>query len=303
MRKGNANGCAALVLLGAMCGGAAAAPAAYDSGGAGIESRYLDSADRAAYHGRYSEAIADDNKALSIAPSYGRAFLDRALHEMDSGRYAEARADFDRVIAMHPDDMDVSMDRALLSLRQGDGAGALAAAKHALTLPLYSSWHEEGGVRYQVTGHMEAVADEYGSIANQLLHNDDASLADMRAMLRLETEHPEYILTSYCYTAAVAGLLETAELACQESISQNPHDIGQYDILGYVHVRMKQWDKAIADYDKAISDRPDLVVSLYGRGVARRAKGDVAGGDADITKATRDEPDIANIMRRLGVGG
>ena len=91
------------------------------------------------------------------------------------------------------------------------------------------------------------------------------------------------------------------ELACQESIAQNAHDIGQYDSLGYVHVRMKQWDKAISDYDKAIDNRPDMVRSLYGRGVARLAKGDTAGGNADIAAAQRDEPDIANIMRRLGV--
>ena len=152
-----------------------------------------------------------------------------------------------------------------------------------MTLPLFSSWHntvdEEtfesaaGVTRLEVSGHMEAVADEYGSIANQLLHLDDASLADMQAMLKLDRDHPEYILASYCYTAAVAGLLASAELACQESIDQNPHDIGQYDSLGYVHLRMKQWDKAIADYNKAIDNKPDLVVSLYGRGVARRGEG------------------------------
>jgi tetratricopeptide (TPR) repeat protein len=96
-------------------------------------------------------------------------------------------------------------------------------------------------------------------------------------------------------------LLDSAELACQQSIEENSHDIGQYDSLGYVHVRMKQWDKAIADYNKAIDDRPDLTLSLYGRGIAKRAKGDIAGGNADIAAATRDEPDIANIMKRLGV--
>jgi tetratricopeptide (TPR) repeat protein len=148
---------------------------------------------------------------------------------------------------------------------------------------------------------MESHADLYASIAEQLLHQDDASVADMAAMLKLEVQHPEHILASYCYIAGVAGLLESAEMACQESIADNSHDIGQYDSLGYVHVRMKQWDKAIAEYDKALYGRPDLTISLYGRGVAKRAKGDVAGGNADIAAATRDEPDIANIMQRLGV--
>jgi tetratricopeptide (TPR) repeat protein len=302
-----------VLLGGALCASTVrAASPAYDSGGSGAAERFVSAADRAAYHGRYSEAIADDNKALAILPSYGVAIRDRAVHEKDSGLFSEALADYDRVIAMHPDDMGLSMERVEILLWQQNGAGALTALKHALTLPLFSAWHrsveagtyENGsGVTYRVTGHMESIADEYGSIANQLLHNDDASLFDMQAMLKLETEHPEHILAGYCYTAAVAGLLESAELACQEAIDQNAHDIGQYDSLGYVHVRMRQWDKAIADYNKAIGDRGDLTLSLYGRGVARRAKGDVAGGNADIAAATRYEPDIANIMRRLGVSG
>jgi tetratricopeptide (TPR) repeat protein len=119
-------------------------------------------------------------------------------------------------------------------------------------------------------------------------------------MLRIVQEHPWYLLANHCYVAAVAGLLETAELTCEEAIDRNSHDIGQYDSLGFVHLRMKAWDKAIADYDRALSSRPDLTLSLYGRGVARRARGDIAGGDADIAAAKKDEPDIANIMKRLG---
>ncbi len=313
MRNGNRFACLARIVLAAGLSAsqmAWGAPPAYDSGGTGTAARLVNAAGRAAYHGRYSEAIGDDNKALAISPAYGEAFLSRARNEMDSGRYPEARADLDRVIAMHPDDMALGMARVELALRQSDGTTALTALKAALSLPLYSSWHQPeergtyeagSGTQYHVNGHMESRADEYGSIANQLLHHDDASLVDMQNMLKVESVHPEHILANYCYLAAVAGLLESAELTCQESIDQNSHDIGQYDSLGYVHVRMKQWDKAIADYNKAIDDRPDLTISLYGRGVARRAKGDVAGGNADIAAATRDEPDIANIMRRLGV--
>ena len=147
---------------------------------------------------------------------------------------------------------------------------------------------------------MESHADMYASIAEQLLHHDEASLADMQRMLKLEVQYPEYVLAHYCYLAGVAGLAESAELACDQSIDDNSHDIGQYDSLGFAYLRMKQWGKAVVAYDKALSDRPDLTMSLYGRGIAKRALGDTAGGNADIAAATRDEPDIANIMKRLG---
>jgi len=51
----------------------------------------------------------------------------------------------------------------------------------------------------------------------------------------------------------------------------------------------------------ALESRPGFTLSLYGRGIARQALGDVAGGDADIAAAKRDEPDIVNIMAKMGV--
>ena len=273
----------------------------YDSGGSGEALGFLVHAYRAGHHGRYTEAIEYDTKALDRLPSYGDAYHYRAYYYMAMGRYAEASADLERVALMRPDSMGLAMMRAGLALRRADGNAALAAINRALAMPLQTHQHSaDGSVDYYVTGHMESYADLYESIAHQLLHRDDASLMLMQSMLKLEVQNPEYILATYCYTAAMAGLLESAELACQQSIDDNPHDIGQYDSLGLVHLRMRNWDGAIADYNKALNSVPDLTLSLYGRGVARRAKGDIAGGNADIAAATRDEPDIANIMRRLG---
>jgi len=289
--------------------GTRAADPQYDSGGTGTAERLLSDSDRAAYHGRFTEAIDDDTKALALSPSYAEAFAARAAHYMEAGRYAEAASDLDRATAMHPDAMWLALGRAQLAVRRADGAEALADVKAALKLPLLSAWHQprEAGPyeshtesRFLVTSHMATYAVEFASIAEQLQHQDDAALADMDRMLKLEEQYPEYALASYCYNAGVAGLLEEAEMACQSSIEHNSHDIGQYDSLGFVHLKMKQWDKAIADYNKALYGRSDMTTSLYGRGIAKRARGDVAGGNADMEAATKMEPDIANIMKRLG---
>jgi tetratricopeptide (TPR) repeat protein len=281
----------------------------YDSGGTGPANSLLQDAFRAAYHGRYTKAIDYDNQALALLPNYGGALASRAGHYLEAGRYAEAERDLNRLLVMHPDAMWVAVTRADLSVRRGDGATALADIQAALKLPILSTWHVTAGgdsevngftTHFEVTGHMESQVDEYGSIAEQMLHQDDAAVNDFAHMLKLEAQHPEYFLARYCDTAAVAGLLEEAEFACQSAIDHNSHDIGQYDSLGFVHLRMKQWDKAIADYNKALFGRPDLTLSLYGRGIAKRALGDMAGGNADIQAATANEPDIAKIMKRLG---
>jgi tetratricopeptide (TPR) repeat protein len=49
---------------------------------------------------------------------------------------------------------------------------------------------------------------------------------------------------------------------------------------------------AIADYDEAIKMDPLFARAYYNRGVAKKKKGDISGGDADIAKATELQADI-----------
>jgi tetratricopeptide (TPR) repeat protein len=277
---------------------AAAGPApAYDSGGSGITYRYLEDGERAAYHGRYTEAIAQASKAITVMPDFAVAYVYRAVFYMDSGRFQDAESDLKRVAAMHPDAREVPLIRAQIAIETRQPAAAMAALAAAAAMPTASVWHQQ----YLISGVWSAsVFYMYSSMAQEQAGHDNAALDDLDRAMENETERPWYILSRHCYTAAVAGLLSMAELTCTEAISRNSHDLGEYDSLGLVHLKMKQWDKAIADYNQSLYYRSDLTLSVYGRGLAKRAKGDVAGGNADIAAATRDEPDIANIMTRLG---
>ena len=113
--------------------------------------------------------------------------------------------------------------------------------------------------------------------------------------------HDYRILNDRCYTAALIGLLESAQESCDESISRHARDLSVYDSRGLVELKSQAWDRAVADYTQALYYRPELPSSLYGRGLARRAKGDTAGAAADIAAATAGEPHIVEIMARLGV--
>jgi len=46
---------------------------------------------------------------------------------------------------------------------------------------------------------------------------------------------------------------------------------------------------------------PNLATSLFGRGVAKSKKGDIAGGDDDIAAAKAVKADITDVMAKLGV--
>ncbi len=310
MRVFGLRSCAAVIAL--CCARPVVAEPEQDSGGSTFDVRILADASRSAYHGRYTEAIALASQATAASPHFAGAYLARAWLTMQAGRYDESLADLDRVGRMHPDTASVFVLRAVVALRQRQADRALAELAHAASAPTASLWKQSyeagqnnpgGGYGlYRIVG-VHAASDMYAytSIAQELQGHDDAALDSLEAALKNETEHPWYVLGRHCYTAAIAGLLGMAELTCTEAIARQGHDTGDYDSLGLVHLKMHQWAKAIADYDRALERRPDLTLSLYGRGIAKHAQGDRPGGDADIAAARRGEPDIAGIMTRLGV--
>ena len=66
-----------------------------------------------------------------------------------------------------------------------------------------------------------------------------------------------------------------------------------FDSRGFTYLKLGQWDLAIADYNSALRIDSKLPSALYGRGFAKLKKGDLAGGNADISAAKVLEPNIA----------
>ncbi len=253
---------------------------------------------RSSYHGHYSDAIGTAGKAIAATPDFAEAYVVRAGFYMDAGRYGEALADLDLAASMHPEAVALVFMRAEIAVRRRDANTALAELARASSMPERTVWKRHyAGFNTYTASRLYALQ----SIALELKHDDDAALAGFDNMLKFETVYPWYILNFHCYTAAIAGLPEMAELSCNEAIRLQGHDRGAYDSRGLAHLKMREWAKAVADYDEALAARPDLTLALYGRGLAKLGLGDTAGGGTDIAAAKQGEPDIANIMARLGV--
>ena len=58
---------------------------------------------------------------------------------------------------------------------------------------------------------------------------------------------------------------------------------------------------AIADYSAALGIKPGKASALYGRGLARRKKGDTAAGDADISAAKALQSNIDKKLAKYGI--
>ncbi|MGA2600033.1 MAG: tetratricopeptide repeat protein [Bryobacteraceae bacterium] len=73
--------------------------------------------------------------------------------------------------------------------------------------------------------------------------------------------------------------------ALSRTIEANPKDSIAYNSRGYAHLRLKQFQEAIADFTRAIELNPRYVNAYHNRSVARRLTGDMAGAEADARTA------------------
>jgi tetratricopeptide (TPR) repeat protein len=117
----------------------------------------------------------------------------------------------------------------------------------------------------------------------------------------LKREPDEAVLwNARCHFRAVVGDLQAALADCNESLRLLP-SIVAFGTRGFVLLKLGRFDEAIAEYDAGLKVYAKGAASLYGRGVARRKKGDVAGGDADIAAAKALKGDIADLYAEWGV--
>ena len=105
---------------------------------------------------------------------------------------------------------------------------------------------------------------------------------------------------SRCWARAMTGQLDQALTDCNESLRlrTDPYTL---DSRGLVHLKLGHYDAAIADYDAVLKSIPDFPDSLYGRGMAKRKKGDTAGGDADLSRAKALRAEIVDEFSRYGI--
>jgi tetratricopeptide (TPR) repeat protein len=118
-------------------------------------------------------------------------------------------------------------------------------------------------------------------------------------LLKMFPNDPE-ILNNSCWLHAALWELNAALPDCNKSLAL-AREANTLDSLGFLHLRMRNYKQALADYNAALALAPNHASSLYVRGVIKRRLGDVTGGDADIKAAGKIDPEIAESFAPYGL--
>jgi tetratricopeptide (TPR) repeat protein len=239
----------------------------------------------------FDQALAALNRACEMAPDNPEYAYLRGQVYWQLKRPDAAKADFDRSLALKPAEVQVLIARAELAIESGDRAPAEADLDAA-----DAAAPKEADVRFQMAGSYEELDCLTPAVA-QLSRWIDSHADDARVPLALN---------SRCWIRALADMdLPLALKDCNAALRRADKATALYariaDSRGLVFLRMKDYDRSIADYDASLKINPKNAWSLYGRGIARLRRQEIVTGTADIESAKAIWPQVAHELKRRGI--
>lgn len=235
-------------------------------------------------NGQPTEALADFNSALALAPTQSQAQLGKAAILIESGQLDAATPLVEAVVERGELAAQAHYLRGNLRARWGDAAGAVQDYDAALTADprMAAAFAQRGLVKQGYNDLAPARADFDSAIG---IESENAPARAGRCWNRLYREE------------GPAPARADAEVA----IRANPHLISGHLCLGMAALKQGEWGAARAAYEAAVALEPGNAEALYGRGIASIRQGNRREGNDDIDQAQQFNSLVENGFRRVGV--
>lgn len=245
----------------------------------------------AASRREYAQALELLDRACELAPdNVDYRYLRGQVHWF-MGHREPAKIDLDQALRLKPDHVGALLLRGQWLLQDGQQAAARADLDSAsVAMSKQDNWRIQLSVQYAEAGEPEKAIAELDLWIS--LNPDNARLPDA--------------LNARCWDRALTGEhLDLALKDCKAALQAAAKGSIEYgetsDSLGFLYLRMGEYEKSIAAYNDAVSVAAINALSMYGRGIAKLRLHRTAEGEADITQAKARRPHVADEYKQWGV--
>jgi tetratricopeptide (TPR) repeat protein len=199
--------------------------------------------------------------------------------------------------ALRPKSVSARYYLAVARSHQADDKKAMEACREALALrPNYSPAHQRLGAIYAMRGDFDRAIE---SFRRAIEFQEDSSKAHSGLGGALAEKGR--------FKEALDHLNKAIEYDKRNARSRQPYadnprrNADAYNNRGSVWIRIREVDKAVADYKEAIRLRPDHALAHGGLGSALALKGRWKEALEEYQKAARYDPNLADAHYNLGV--
>lgn len=245
-------------------------------------------------------------KLIKEQPKHVVAIFERGKMYLISGQEAKAKADFDKVVELEQDKALAhylvgdfyaqvgKLDQAMEHINQSISMDAKMAQAYFVRALIKQSQNDSTALS-DLDKAIDAepkYVEAYLARATVYLREQNAAAAEQdlnKAINLVENKAQINLLVAQIYLQAQN--FDKAIAYATASIESNASAVA-YSLRANAYSGLKQFDKAIADFDKAIQLSPDIAAIYMERGVAYANMGDFTKAMADTNKAIELAPNL-----------
>lgn len=256
-------------------------------------------------------------KQIALKPDEATSYSDRAWFLDRIYDRKGAIADLTKAIELEPT-ADRYLWRSRLYSALKDDSRAMVDARAALEIDPGSataagrvaSLLAEQGKRDEGVAMLAERADQGGDDKSSYVSGQATLLGEggrvdegiaLLDTLIAATPGKSDLLNLRCWLKATGNLaLDSALKDCTKAIELSEQSASILDSRGVVYFRLGRMEDALADFDAALEQVPDMAASLYMRGIVRKRTG-AEGSEADLAAARMIWPRIDEDYGRYGI--
>ena len=229
------------------------------------------------------QAIKDLNYAIELSPEFPEAHNNRGLIYVARTDYSRAIKNFSVALRLRPDYTDALNNRGFSYLQSGETDKAVLDFDKAIKLKPddANAWNNRGMLFLQKED--EKAVRDFSEVIRRNLYNPQFYLLRRQALLKLKK-----FAEARADAAKVEWLGELANL--NQRIAHEPADPKRYLVRGKFWFEAREWNRALADFDRAIKINYQLSVAYSGRAAVHLKQENFKKAIADCVLAIAIEP-------------